>query len=235
MPLLYGYILTWEGYGVDQDAPYADQFDELLLQQESFSPDHRGVARLNPAWKSYWYATKSALHDHGIGADAEPSQSSVLAGATYTYPFMVRVNASNGTIIVVSTLYSITDAVIEYFNNAISPNLKRRIIDVHKVSQTLLDPGERKEYAITYFLADVPGYGSNLRSITLYGNDIAEADFLQAERRNFSARKIGVRPFASPRDAGRFNNYGTIQFRSENIDAFEDFLRYAYKKKLYIE
>ena len=235
MPILYGYIMTWDGYERETQRSFPDQFREAVLNFQSFSLDGRGSTRLNPAWQSYWFSTKQALHDHGIGGDSRSTQSSALQGATYTYPFMVRVNSVNGTVIIVATLYSITDAVVDHFNLSISPNLRRRVIDVHKVSQELLREEKSREYSITYFLADIPGYGANLRSITLYGNDIAEADFLQKERKNFSARKIGVRPFRSARDAGRFNNYGMIQFRSENIDEFESFLKYAYKNNFYIE
>lgn len=238
MPLLYGYILNWGGYSSDAGSDSQEaQFRNALLKHKAFTTDKRGGRNPNVAWQSYWLKSSSALHDHGLSAKVESGE--LLANATerntFTYPFMARVNSRNGTIIIVSTLYSITDAVVDQFNFLNTPNLQRKVVDVHKVSQALLDEKRSRDYSITYFLADVPGYGSNLRSITLYGNDIAEADFLRGERRNFSARKIGVRPFDGPFEAARFNNYGMVQFRSENIDIFEDFLRYAYRNELYIE
>jgi len=233
--LLYGYILSWGGYSTGSEAQtFPEQFATALLKHDSFSADTRGGSRVNPAWRGYWLSSKKALHDHGLSASSS-DQASAIRDATYTYPFMVRVNAANGTIIIVSKLYDITDAVVDEFNYRNKPNLKRKVVDVQKVSQALLDETRNREYSITYFLADVPGYGSNLRSITLYGNDIAEAEFLKSERKNFSARKIGVRPFNASSDAGRFNNFGTVQFRSEHINVFEDFLRFAYQNNLFIE
>jgi hypothetical protein len=239
MPLLYGYILAWKGYDKSEEAPgFREQFREKMLVTDDFSSDSRGHHNPNNAWESYWLSSTVALHDHGPDAvqKGTPNQTnSAVRNEPYTYSFRVRVNSASGTIIIVSTLYSITDAVIENFNSENSPNLQRQVVDIHKVSQELLSEERDRDYSITYFLADIPGYGSSLRSITLYGNDIAEADFLRSERKNFSARKIGVRPFNGPYEAGRFNNQGTIQFRSENIGIFEEFLRYAYKNDFYIE
>jgi len=239
MPLLYGYILAWKGYDKSKNAAgYREQFRDKMLETSDFDLDSRGHHNPQDAWESYWLTSSVALHDHGTESFQKggPDQRNIAgSNGPFTYSFRVRVNSASGTIIIVSTLYSITDAIVENFNTENSPNLQRQIVDIHKVSQELLSGDRDRDYSITYFLADIPGYGSSLRSITLYGNDIAEADFMRSERKNFSARKIGVRPFNGPYEAGRFNNQGTIQFRSENIGIFEEFLRYAYKNNFYIE
>lgn len=237
MKLLYGYILTWPGYDLACGAPgYREQFREKLLSIREFRVDDRGFGSPQNAWERLWLDSPVALHDvTNEGPDSEHRNSDLGGKIRFNYSFLIRVNSKNGTIIIVSTLYNITDAVIDYFNLGNAKNLQRKIVDVQKVSQMLMESEHSKEYSITYFLADVPGYGSSLKSITMYGNDISEAEFLREERKKFSARKIGVRPFDGPFEAGRFNNFGMIQFRIENISIFENFLRYAHQHKLFIE
>ncbi|HEY5723180.1 MAG TPA: hypothetical protein VIT45_12740 [Allosphingosinicella sp.] len=98
----------------------------------------------------------------------------------------------------------------------------------------LLEPGAEKRFAVTYLLADVPGYGSALSSMSLIGDDIAAADFMVEERGKLTARQLGVRSIFSRIECGRFGSLGSIRFRPACISDFESFLSYAYQNNFYI-
>ncbi len=227
MPQLYGYILNWNGYSENNGSTdYRQQLHDAISSAKDFQVDTAAPNKLQGLWQDYIFNSTKAVVDH--------DKERMMFEGPYTYKFKVRVNSRNGTVIIVSAMHIITDAVINYFNYKNRPNLNRKIINIQKITQKLLIEKVR-DYAITYYLADIPGYGTSLKSITLYGTDIADAEFLEDERANFSARKIGIRPFSSPFESGRFSNNGIIQFRSENIKNLEEFLSYAHLNELYIE
>lgn len=227
MSPLYGYIFLWEGFSDSEtDVPNSKIFRDALKDISSFKsiPNERIIG--SPRWSVYWFLSSKPL----LGEEPDMYRKD-----PYTYKILFRVNEKTDTVIIAGDRYSIAEAAVATFNTYINPNFKRKIVNISRLSDNLFKKGFEKFFAVTYLLADVPGYGAALNTIALHGDDIAEADFLSREALNFTARQIGVRPVDNRYECGRFGNLGTIQFRRENIPGLEKFLNYAYQEKLYVE
>lgn len=225
MAQLFGYLLGWDGFIAEKGAvDFSDQFVEVTTGARNFSVNESKSRRVPKRWGVLNF-------DSPISLSKEDDPGFVLNH--YRYEIWYRVNEITGTIIIASDLYKITDAVVSHFNFFNKPNLSRKVMNIQGLC---LDIMKKKidQYLLTYYLADVPGYGSSLRSIALYGDDIAEAGFLEEERQNFSPRQIGVRPSENRYEVGRFGNTGTVQFSEERVALLEGFLSFAKEADLYI-
>ncbi|MBY3256700.1 hypothetical protein E0I74_29270 [Rhizobium laguerreae] len=225
MTTLFGYIFTWDGFGKGEGTDkYSDLFSEALMKMSQFKTS-RGKSRMtSKRWQALTYESRQPL----LGEDPGFVES------VWTYPIRLRVNDTTGTIVIAAPRYAITDAAVQTINSRLAPNVRRKLVNVGEVSDHLLQPAPQ-QFAITYYMADVPGYGSALNTISLHGDDIAAADFLVKERASFTARQIGVRPLSQRAECGRFGNTGSIQFRDEYIEMLEQFLAYTYSNGFYID
>ncbi|MCO5159927.1 MAG: hypothetical protein M9939_02235 [Mesorhizobium sp.] len=227
MTVLYGYIFTWDGVQgeVEGKKALSEQFFSAVVALRQFKKiaDRRGAH--STRWRRFLYESSHAL----LG-----EESGGLFDHVWTYKVHFRVNDATGTVIIAAPRYAITDAVVQAINVKLTPNVRRKLINVAELSDHLLSP-QAQQFAITYYMADVPGYGSALSTISLHGDDIAAADFLTKERGDFTARQIGVRPLNQRSDCGRFGNTGQIQFRDENLEMLELFLSYTYGHGFYID
>jgi hypothetical protein len=230
--LVYGYIFEWDGFRPDeQSASNSERFGNALLSIRLFTlpenpPKGRGLVR-NPRWAIYRFLSPKPLlgeepHARGLGHG-------------YAYYVDVRVNEKTGTLVIAGPRYVVTEEVVRTFNAYIRPSLRRKVLNVKNLSDHLLERGSEKRFAVTHLTADVPGYGTAVSSIALTGDDIGGADFLVAERSEFTIRQVGVRPVENRAECGRFGSVGSVQFRTDLIDNFERFLVYAYDCGLYID
>lgn len=226
MAIQFGYIFTWEGFrSVDGESDLADQFLGELGKSASFKIERERRISSGRRWQILKFASSVPL----LGEERD-----MFPDARFYYRMYCRINKKTGTIILAAPRYLISDAAVQAINISINPNIRRKIINIKELSEYLLGP-EPQSFAITYYMADVPGYGSALNTIALYGDDIAAANFLAAERANFTARQIGIRPTSQRAECGRFGNTGSIQFRDENIEVLEEFLAHTYSLGFYID
>lgn len=65
-----------------------------------------------------------------------------------SYPLYVRVNDSNGTLIIAAKRYSVTNAAVNDLNIDLRPNLRRKVINISGVSDHLMQD-EQQEFRIT--------------------------------------------------------------------------------------
>lgn len=223
MTVLYGYIFTWDGFSQAGDDGFSDAFVGAVTKLKQFKNGGGRQPRAS-RWKRLIFESPQPL----LGE--EPG----FVPSVWTYKVHLRVNDKTGTVIIAAQRYTITDAVVQVINFKVTPNIRRKVINVGEVSEHLLAPSPQ-QFAMTYYMADIPGYGSALSTISLHGDDIAAADFLVNERNNFTARQIGVRPLSQKAECGRFSNTGQIQFRDENLDTLERFLSYTYENGFYID
>jgi hypothetical protein len=100
---------------------------------------------------------------------------------------------------------------------------------VKGLSDRLFDVAAREPFAITFLLADLPGFGSALSSMSLQGDDIGAANFSITGNMMFTTRQIGVRSLTTRSECGRFGNLGSVRFNTDMITDFEELLTYAYR------
>jgi len=230
MTLLFGYLFDWDGFkDFGNEEPRTQVFRKSLLDQSAFRDmPQRAIAKA-PRWSIYRFLChKPLLGEEVDGLDTK---------SPFVYPFYVRVNESTGTVIIAASRYTVTEEVVRTFNSYITPGIQRRVVNVKSLAEHLLETGTEKYYAVTYLLADVPGYGSALTSVSLIGDDIggAAAEFLPDERTKLTPRQLGVRSVSSRVECGRFGSLGSVQFRSELIQDLERFLGHAYALDFYID
>ena len=243
---LFGYIFDWSGFKPDKDMAGANfaQFEEAMLAARNFRDVSetglsKSIVNVPPRWKVVLFQSSEPL------AGEEPN----FLGS-FEYRLLVRVNEMTNSVIIAAARYKISDAAISTFNVYTTPKLRRKIIAIPDLASHLLDENVPKKFAITFFKADVPGFGAALRSITLEGDDVFGAGFLQRGFGSgqfageaavggglsvFTARQIGIRPINSRSECGRFGNNGTVQFSDDAIPQLERFLAYAYSQGLYID
>lgn len=222
MRLLFGYVLDWDG---TQNS--GTTFLEILTAEKvaEIRSNARTDERVGRRWQSFWlFSRRPLLGEEAGGLDVSP---------IYRYRLFVRVNSVTNSVILASPRYAITDAAVESVNRAISPDLRRRVLNVNELSQHLL-ARQAQHYAVTYLMADVTGHKPFINTLALYGDDIGAANFLLEERKAFIARQVGVRSIRGIVEFGRFGNTGSIQFQAELAEELEQFLSYTYKNNFYI-
>jgi hypothetical protein len=230
--MLYGYIFEWDGFVLDSNISNREVFTSRIANVPNLSFWYNLKKNSSNRWIVLEFKSNRPL----LGEHEDQSQQTIVGTQLRSYPVYVRINEQTKTIIYASQRYTVTDASILAFNSFVTPNFRRRVIDIDRLSRRLLEVGQgNKRFCVTYYMADVPGYGAALNTVSLYGEDIGAADFLSEERANFTARHIGVRTTNSRIEAGRFTNAGAIQFRLEGIADLEKFLSFTYEEKLYVD
>jgi len=226
MSLVYGYLFEWDGFTSDEvKKPNSMRFKEALLSLSAFQ-GFRSV-RKAPRWSVYKFMSSKPLNGEEL--------HSLPADFRYSYEIYVRVNERTKTVVIAASRYTITEEAVRTFNTYLAPNLQRKIINIKELSEHLLEKGNRKQFAVTYLLADVPGYGSALSLISLIGEDIGSTDFLDDQRNSLTTRQIGVRPIDNRTECGRFASIGSVQFRTDQLGDLEAFLSYAYQNGFYLD
>lgn len=230
--MLYGYIFEWDGFLDKTSSTNFEEFVSSLEKTPNLSFAERLAIRSHKGWGKLWLRSSKAL----LGEQEDNRQNVIPGTEMRRYPVHVRVNERTKTVILAGQRYLVTDSAVLEFNSFVTPNLRRRVIDIDRLSRRLMSTTlEEKHFCVTYFMADVPGYGTALSTISLHGDDVGAVDFLAAERTNFTARQLGVRTIKSRIEAGRFVNTGSVQFRIETVPDMEAFLRYTYAEGLYID
>ena len=167
MAISYGYLFSWDGFGKKGIVKgYGDEFRKLLVEMTNIKegPEKK---RLNVrGWISLKFLSGKPL----LGEDP-----GFLRQSPFQYDVWVRVNEHTGNIIISAQRYSITESVVDFFNFKYSPHLRKMVIDVGKLTDYMFH-SEEKKFFITYFMADVRGFGPSLTSISLYGDDIAASN-----------------------------------------------------------
>ena len=222
MRQLFGYIFDWSDPREDPRT-FLDALSSAKLREiRSYSGPDSNVSK---RWTLLYFVSRRPFLGEEPGVLDTTHE--------YRYRLYVRVNSVTGSVILAAPRYAITDAAIETINRGLTPDLRRRVININDVVQHLFRR-EAQQYAVTYLMADVPGHRPLVNTIAIHGEDIGTSNFLLEERQTFTARQLGVRAIRSRMECGRFGNSGSIQFNLENSESLERFLAYTYENKFYI-
>lgn len=227
--LLYGYIFTWDGFDPEGSTSNSEAFFDAVRQVPTLSFNDSRTGITSKKWSKLKFRSSRYL----MGEPDEERQPRMHGSNDLFYDVYLRVNDRTKAVVLAGQRYAITDSAVTAFNAFVNPNLRRRVIDVEGMTRRLFSKEQEKSFCLTYFLADVPGYGSALTSISLHGDDLAASDFLMDERQNFTARQIGIRSVSSRSEASRIGNQGTLQFRREAMTDLERVLNFTYQEKFY--
>lgn len=220
MTLVFGYLLEWSTLReVDSNQSPAEAFRLAFESLDAIRPRTQSAV-LAKRWHAYLFESPKPLH----GLDWE----SLYPDAPYTYTVYVRVSDKTGTIVIAGARYAVTDEIVRVFNSKLRPALHRKTLNVRGLSEHLLSPSGKRRFALTYLLADVPAFGSALTSVALQGDDIGAVEVSPPNDVELIARQIGVRRHGSRMECARFGALGAVQFRTDFLGQFEDFLTYAY-------
>ena len=225
MTVLYGYLFGWTGSFASPTAEETPRdFDRAMMSVGDIEPVSDSRVRIGPRWSIYHLRTLKRLHG--------TEQNILYADAPYSYMFYTRVSEITGTIVLASERYAVTDEVVRLFNRVVRPALHRQRVNVKRLADILLDRAKRHTFAVTYVLADVPGFGAALSSLSLHGDDIAAAEFKLPGGLALTARQIGVRSSKRRVECGRIANIGSVQFKTDMAADFELFLALVRKAEL---
>ena len=239
---LYGFLFQWNGFSSERvgKAFEGDPFIYTLNEASKLTDitNKQGVKVPKPLpekWRLIEF-----LSDEPLTKEDSDSAPRSLDRNSYPYWIYIRSNIETGAVIVASASFRITVQAVMTINTYILPKMQRRNIRVAELAERLLRQEARTEYFITLLTTDVPGYGDSVKSLSLEGDDIAGAGFFHftsasnnvgdkqgLRYKNFTAKRIGLRPVDSRIECGRFGTENRIEFSDEGLQELEDFLGYV--------
>lgn len=231
----YGYLLNWKGFNDaigridDTNKAFFEGVARVPQLENITGRSGVKVPKMPKNWSVLLFRSSEPL-----GSETQTMTSL----AHYEYFLHVRVSKRSSSVLIASDSYKVADSAIATFNTYVVPKLQRRYIRVADLAERMFRQKSQTDYYVTHFLADVPGYGEALKSMTLTGEDIASAGFFDMEESgenngnglpfsNFTARQIGLRPVDSRVECGRFGATGTVSFPPDAVDELDAFLNYA--------
>jgi hypothetical protein len=140
-------------------------------------------------------------------------EDSTLIPGPYEYPVICR--RSGARLLILSEHSDIVDYIIEEeFKDIFSPRLRHMNVAVDRLVKAItLKP---TIYVLTYAHARVPAFGSNLRLITLYGEDLGQASLFHHMLKELTFASCGLRLAAKPKEVVRLSADGAVSFLPAN-------------------
>ncbi len=151
-----------------------------------------------------------------------------LTDQPFRYPVVIR--RSGPRILLLSVAGDVTDVLLkERLQPKLRPQLRHVSIAIDRlVREIILRP---TLYALTYGHARVPGYGATLKSVSYFGEDLAEAAFFRDHHNLMNFVSCGLRSVSKTKELLRMNTEGMISFyisetRFQTVLHIEEALRF---------
>lgn len=185
--ILAGYLLTNSRTGV-------------LVDSDAFVHTNRVDRRkpgLLPHWEQAVFSSDTSLIP---GDDAPPPDG---------YPLMWRL--SGPRVLIVSQAREVVEGLCETLALTVGLKLDPVSIAVDTfVKDTAREPGQ---YVFNYVHARVAAFGTSLKSLSFYGDDISEAKFFRDGIDLFNCHTCGIRHITGGGEIVRLGNDGSVSFR----------------------
>lgn len=147
-------------------------------------------------------------------------------GRSFLYPIVCRRSGPR------LLLLSISRPIVEYLlenelKTIFLPRLRRVSIAVDELVKALVN--KPTIYSLSFVHARTPAFGSSLRSLSFYGEDLAEASLLREHVSLMNFFACGIRRTTGGNELVRIAADGGISFYSTSFDKFleiEEVLRY---------
>lgn len=144
----------------------------------------------------------------------------------YTYVIFCR--RDHNQMILSSTVRSVVDVLVDRLFELGSP-LRRVLIQVDRLVRELTE--HPMNYVLSSVHARVPAFGTSLRAISFYGDDVGEASLFRDNMSLASFYVCGIRLAAGGSELARFGSDGMISFlltspdRLQEVNSVFSFLR----------
>jgi hypothetical protein len=199
----------------------------LILQRLSsaYKQDVHASLVTGCKWQTFSIETKSPLTSTSVETNAEGS---------FFYPFLARV--SGDRIILVAREAALIDQIFEI--SSVSGHVDSPRILIDKAVRDLVFPAGGtsvsavgRKYTIGSIYAAVEGYARALRSISLFGDDLAEAELFRYALKQMSVHRAGIRDPATDKELMSVSSNGGVDFHYKGvshlnaIDALTSFMR----------
>lgn len=135
---------------------------------------------------------------------------SSLTNDTPNYPFIFR--QSSDRLILVSSHAAVVDSFLRRTRLSDISEFPR--VDIRRVVDHLAygDAGNGREYRMGVLFASLEGYGRALRTIGLWGDDIADARFFNEINSELTPYRVSIRDVRSDREVASIGSQGEVNF-----------------------
>lgn len=166
----------------------------------------RSVSGVEPLRDGKWYTFSwapkySVRNEYGDGVEATREQ-----------PCQFIVRQSSDRFMLLSTHGTIVEA---FFRQArMSDLIEFPRIDIGAIVNHLsgTESADGREYRMGVLFGQLEGYGRALRTIGLWGDDIANAQFFYQIRHQISAYRVSIRDTRSDREVASVGSQGEVSF-----------------------
>lgn len=177
-------------------------------------------------WQAFWLCSEVAL----IGGSADVPDTD----GSYTYPFLLR--AAEDRYILVSREMALVDQLLE--RGGVGGHVDSPRIQVDKVARELIfpttgdnGPTSGRKYTIGAVYAAVEGYARALRSVSFFGDDLAEAELFRYALKQIVVTRIGLRDPKTDKELLSVSSSGAVDFHFRGaaqlnaVDGLTSFMR----------
>ena len=177
-------------------------------------------------WQHFWLRSDVALT--GGSADAPDTDGS------FAYPFLLR--AAEDRYILVSREMALVDQLLE--QGGVGGHVDSPRIQVDKAARELIFPSTAdtatatgRKYTIGAVYATVEGYARALRSVSFFGDDLAEAELFRYALKQIVVTRIGLRDPKIDKELLSVSSSGAVDFHFRGaaqlnaIDGLTSFMR----------
>lgn len=163
-------------------------------------------------WQAFWLRSQYSL----TGGPAEPPD----ADGSYAYPFLVR--AAGDRYIVVSRESALVEQFLE--RGGVAGHIDSPRVQVDKTARELVfptvdptAPPAGRRYTIGAIYGAVEGYARALRSVSFFGDDLAEAELFRYALNQIIVTRIGLRDPAVDKELLSISSTGAVDFHFRGV------------------
>ncbi len=160
-------------------------------------------------WERYEFSSEKALRDEDELTASKP------------FKYIMACRRSGSRII----MLSYNRDIVEYFidnelSKVLRPKLKPVPIAVDELVRAMTT--HPTKFTLTFVHARVPAFGTSLRSVSYYGEDLADTSFFRDNIHLLNFFTCGLRPIVGKSEIVRISSDGTLSFYVPNNERYKE-------------
>lgn len=192
-----------------------------------------GIVRASLISGTRWY--ELVYRSRNPLTQLEIDQAKLLGPARPPHYDYVMWMAVSHHVLIFATSLSVVETFAGRHLRRANVFLRRTQIRVAEVVKQLVStPGQ---YALTHVHARVGGFGESLKTLSLWGEDLGDAQFVRDSTQVMFATQCGLRKIAEDRELLRLTNEGKFSFFLEEgrLKSIEGVLTYLFANSYFID